>query len=195
MEKDHRSCPRRVFDRIFKAITLSSPALMPIHRICQRPQTQTPSLPAVRTIDIQQKPAKAAKLEPAENKDDAEVIHINFDYTTPNHGQVPRLSQAAAMTKPRSQTDKTRPSNGQVPRLNFKTEPEQPVIPSAGRDKRSKPKLSSTPSRVEPRQLINKEDKSKKVEDRFTEFINQTKKRLSSTLSNVGDGGGRDKTS
>uniref|UniRef100_A0A6M2F1Z6 Uncharacterized protein n=1 Tax=Populus davidiana TaxID=266767 RepID=A0A6M2F1Z6_9ROSI len=198
MERNSNSCPKVVYEKIYKAVTVS-PAFQAIRRISSRPRDPRPDSPAPNSspppppppplskkiIDNQpqttnspkkhRKSAESAKRhDTPRNREAAETVPVNFDFQSQS---IPENGKSNPTT-PHPPIPKTTRVASRVVEPEAKTFVESP---SQG-NKANHPKLE-TPQHNKVEEGNDK--RGMHIEDRFTDYIKRARIKMR-TFSNAG---------
>lgn len=194
------SCPKVVYEKIYKAVTVS-PAFQAIRRISSRPQDPRPDSPAPNSsppppppplskkiIDNQpqtyspkkhRKSAESAKRhDTPRNREAAETVPVNFDFQSQS---VPANGKSKSTT-PHPPIPKTTQVASRV------IEPEAKTSSMAVVQSPSQGNMANHPKLESPQHNKLEEGNDKRgmhIEDRFTDYIKRARIKIR-TLSNAG---------
>lgn len=192
------SCPKVVYEKIYKAVTVS-PAFQAIRRISSRPRDPRPDSPAPNSsppppplskkiIDNQlqtnspkkhRKSAESAKKhDTPRNREAAETVPVNFDFQSQS---IPANGKSNPTT-PHPPIPKTTRVASRVVEPEAKTSSMAVVQSPSQGNKANHPELETTPhNKVEE----GNDKRGMHIEDRFTDYIKRARIKMR-TFSNAG---------
>ncbi|KAG6736162.1 hypothetical protein POTOM_061113 [Populus tomentosa] len=199
MERNSNSCPKAVYEKIYKAVTVS-PAFQAIRRISSRPGDPRPDSPAPNSspppppplsekiIDNQpqtnppkkhRKSAESAKRhDTPRNREAAETVPVNFDFQSQS---IPANGKSNPTT-PHPPIPKTTRVASRVIEPEAKTSSMAVVQSPSQGNKANHPELETTQhNKVEE----GNDKRGMHIEDRFTDYIKRARIKMR-TFSNAG---------